>query len=93
MRDDVTGQKGASGSSIYYCSFLGNEGNGIEIESDVIGLPLFLSTNYIGNDTDLDGDWNLFCHQVFCTLLLWLPVDNHASCMFNDNKQIAKTIN
>ena len=43
---------------IYTSSFIGNEGNGI----DVIGIfptkPLLFSVSYFGNDTDMDGDPN-----------------------------------
>ena len=51
---------GAYPVSILYSSFIGNEGNGIEV---VNATSLNLTgTNYFGNDTNVNGDPNLFWH-------------------------------
>ena len=44
---------------IYYSSFIGNEGNGIDVFGDVPEMPQLFSVSYFGNDTDMDGDKNL----------------------------------
>ncbi len=46
----------------YTCSFIGNEGNGIEISYDNYGIPAMMGVSYFGNDTDLDGDLNYYSH-------------------------------
>jgi hypothetical protein len=43
-------------------SFLGNEGSGIEIAYDTLGMPLLINVSYFGNDTDMDGDLNFYVH-------------------------------
>ena len=49
-------------ASIYYSTFVGNEGNGIELENDIAGNPLLSYVSYFGNDTDLDSDLNFYSH-------------------------------
>jgi hypothetical protein len=46
----------------YTSSFIGNEGNGIEIAYDSYGVPSLLGVSYFGNDTDMDGDLNYYGH-------------------------------
>ena len=47
---------------LYFATFLGNEGNGIELVSDTLGSPLLSSVTYFGNDTDNSGDLNYYAH-------------------------------
>ncbi|MDK2980712.1 MAG: hypothetical protein PWQ55_1059 [Chloroflexota bacterium] len=44
---------------IYYSTFIGNEGNGIDVLGSVPEMPLLYSVSYFGNDTDMDGDRNM----------------------------------
>jgi len=44
---------------IYYSTFIGNEGNGIDVLGVVPEVPQLFSVSYFGNDTDMDGDTNL----------------------------------
>jgi hypothetical protein len=44
---------------IYYSTFIGNEGNGIDVLGTVPEMPQLFSVSYFGNDTDMDGDRNL----------------------------------
>jgi len=43
---------------IYYSTFIGNEGNGIDVIGFVPGTPQLFTVSYFGNDTDMDGDPN-----------------------------------
>ena len=45
--------------TIKYSSFIGNEGNGIEVVNKV---PVLISTNYFGNDTNNNGDADKYIH-------------------------------
>ena len=47
---------------IYYSTFLGNEGNGIEVAGDFLGVPQLTYVTYFGNDTDMSGDLNYYAH-------------------------------
>lgn len=50
--------------TIYYSTFIGNEGNGIDVLCDTFGIPLLNSVSYFGNDTDMDGDMNYYVHTI-----------------------------
>jgi hypothetical protein len=49
---------------IYNSTFIGNEGNGIDLLCDSFGIPLLSSVSYFGNDTDMDGDMNYYIHTI-----------------------------
>lgn len=52
----------ASDLKIYKSSFIGNEGSGIDLGSDFLGVPTLSSVNYFGNDTNYSGDYNYYAH-------------------------------
>ena len=47
---------------IYNSSFIGNEGCGIDLGSDVLGMPTLSSVSFFGNDTNMSGDRNYYAH-------------------------------
>lgn len=56
--------RAATPSSVTFqnSSFVGNQGDGIEIVYDVWGVPVLNNVSYFGNDTDLNGNLNLYVH-------------------------------
>lgn len=54
----------ASDLKIYSSSFVGNEGNGIDLGSSVLGVPTLSSVSFFGNDTNYSGDYNYYAHYI-----------------------------
>jgi hypothetical protein len=48
--------------AFFICSFLGNEGNGIQIAYDTYGVLSLAGVSYFGNDTNMNCDLDYYAH-------------------------------